>query len=74
MLWIGQLQLQRLLRPDKGIRRHMHSSLEWPVDLTHGYRMAVMIAAGGNALGLLVALGLPHPPEPEDSESSARRW
>ena len=43
-------------------------------DLTHGYRMAVMIAAGGNALGLLVALGLPHPPEPEDSESSARRW
>jgi MFS transporter, OFA family, oxalate/formate antiporter len=43
-------------------------------DLTHGYRTAVMIAAGGNALGLLVALGLPHPPEPEDSESSARRW
>jgi len=43
-------------------------------DLTRGYRMAVMIAAGGNALGLLVALGLPHPPEPEDSESSARRW
>jgi OFA family oxalate/formate antiporter-like MFS transporter len=43
-------------------------------DLTQGYRTAVMIAAGGNALGLLVALGLPHPPEPEDSESSARRW
>jgi hypothetical protein len=43
-------------------------------DLTQGYRTAVMIAAGGNALGLLVALGLPHPPEPEDSESSGRRW
>lgn len=43
-------------------------------DLTQGYRTAVMIAAGGNALGLLVALGLPHPPEPEDSESSARLW
>ena len=43
-------------------------------DLTQGYRMAVIIAAAGNALGLLVALGLPHPPEPEDCESSARRW
>jgi len=29
-------------------------------DLTHGYGSAVLIAAGGNALGILVALGLPH--------------
>ena len=42
-------------------------------DLTQGYRAAIMIAAGGNALGLLVALGLPRPPELEDSESSPRR-
>ncbi len=28
-------------------------------DLTRGYDVAVMIAAGGNALGVLVALGLP---------------
>ena len=42
-------------------------------DLTQGYRAAIMIAAGGNALGLLVALGLPPPPELEDSESSPRR-
>ncbi|HYB69342.1 MAG TPA: hypothetical protein VEH80_01655, partial [Candidatus Bathyarchaeia archaeon] len=28
-------------------------------DLTHGYGAAVLIAAGGNALGVLVALGLP---------------
>jgi len=28
-------------------------------DLTHGYGTAVLIAAGGNALGVLVALGLP---------------
>jgi len=28
-------------------------------DLTQGYGAAVMIAAGGNALGILVALGLP---------------
>ena len=41
-------------------------------DLTQGYRAAVMIAAGGNALGLLVALGLPRPSEAEDSESSRR--
>ena len=42
-------------------------------DLTQGYRAAVMIAAGGNALGVLVALSLPRPPEPADSESSPRR-
>ena len=41
-------------------------------DLTQGYRTAIMIAAGGNALGLLVALGLPPPPELEDSEVSSR--
>jgi hypothetical protein len=28
-------------------------------DLTQGYGVAVVIAAGGNALGILVALGLP---------------
>jgi MFS transporter, OFA family, oxalate/formate antiporter len=28
-------------------------------DLTHGYGSAILIAAGGNALGILVALGLP---------------
>ena len=29
-------------------------------DLTRGYGSAILIAAGGNALGILVALGLPH--------------
>ncbi len=29
-------------------------------DLTQGYETAVLIAAGGNVLGVLVALGLPH--------------
>ena len=29
-------------------------------DLTQGYGAAVLIAAGGNALGVLVSLGLPH--------------
>ena len=33
-------------------------------DLTHGYGMAVLIAAGGNALGILVAVGLPRHEEP----------
>jgi OFA family oxalate/formate antiporter-like MFS transporter len=42
-------------------------------DLTQGYRTAIMIAAGGNALGFLVALGLPPRPEPQDSERSPRR-
>ncbi len=28
-------------------------------DLTQGYAAAILIAAGGNALGMLVALGLP---------------
>jgi MFS family permease len=30
-------------------------------DLTQGYGVAILIAAGGNALGALVALGLPRP-------------
>jgi OFA family oxalate/formate antiporter-like MFS transporter len=29
-------------------------------DLTRGYGSAIIIAAAGNALGILVALGLPH--------------
>ena len=29
-------------------------------DLTHGYGSAIIIAAAGNALGVLVAVGLPH--------------
>jgi len=33
-------------------------------DLTQGYGTAVMIAAGGNALGVLVALGLPRQGKP----------
>ena len=28
-------------------------------DLTHGYGVAVLIAGGSNALGIVVALGLP---------------
>jgi hypothetical protein len=31
----------------------------WLFDLTRGYAIAVLIAAGGNALGVLIALGLP---------------
>ena len=34
-------------------------------DLTHGYGAAVLIAAGANVLGILVALGLPRRAEPE---------
>ena len=33
-------------------------------DLTHGYGVAVLIAAGGNALGVLVSLGLPRQAAP----------
>jgi hypothetical protein len=29
-------------------------------DLTQGYGVAIVIAAGGNVLGIIVALGLPH--------------
>jgi MFS family permease len=36
-------------------------------DLTHGYGVAILIAAGGNALGIVVALGLP------DSRAERRR-
>jgi MFS family permease len=38
-------------------------------DLTQGYRVAVLIAASGNALGILVALGLPRPAEPAHDEN-----
>jgi MFS family permease len=33
----------------------------WLFDRTQGYGTAVMIAAGGNVLGVLIALGLPRP-------------
>jgi MFS family permease len=33
-------------------------------DLTHGYQTAVLIAAGGNVLGILVGLGLPRQGRP----------
>jgi hypothetical protein len=29
-------------------------------DLTQGYGVAIVIAAGGNTVGILVSLGLPH--------------
>jgi OFA family oxalate/formate antiporter-like MFS transporter len=35
-------------------------------DLTHGYGAAVLIAAGANGLGILVALGLPRQGAPRD--------
>jgi OFA family oxalate/formate antiporter-like MFS transporter len=38
-------------------------------DLTHGYGTAVLIAAGGNALGILVAVGLPRHEKPRRSTS-----
>jgi MFS transporter, OFA family, oxalate/formate antiporter len=37
-------------------------------DVTHGYAVAILIAGGGNALGILVALGLPR--QKEDRRSS----
>jgi OFA family oxalate/formate antiporter-like MFS transporter len=40
-------------------------------DLTRSYRMAVLIAAGGNALGVLVALGLPRQ-RPRGAEAPLR--
>ncbi|HTI55717.1 MAG TPA: MFS transporter [Verrucomicrobiae bacterium] len=40
-------------------------------DLTHGYGAAVLIAGGSNALGMLVALGLPRQPTgPDRSRAS----
>ena len=36
-------------------------------DLTGGYGAAVLLAAGGNAVGVLVALGLPRPHAPASS-------
>lgn len=37
----------------------------WLFDRTQGYGTAVLIAAGGNVLGVLIALGLPRPGAPE---------
>ena len=37
-------------------------------DLTQGYGTAILIAAGGNALGILVALGLPRLRTPRDGK------
>jgi OFA family oxalate/formate antiporter-like MFS transporter len=46
-------------------------------DLTQGYGVAIVIAAGGNVLGILVALGLPHQraarTEPARPETAAAR-
>jgi MFS transporter, OFA family, oxalate/formate antiporter len=41
-------------------------------DLTQGYGAAVLIAAGGNAFGILVALGLPRQGTPR--AEARRRW
>ena len=40
-------------------------------DLTQGYGAAVLIAAGGNALGVLVALGLPRQDAPRAADPDA---
>jgi MFS transporter, OFA family, oxalate/formate antiporter len=40
-------------------------------DLTHGYGTAVLIAAGANALGVLVALGLPRQGKPSGRQAAA---
>lgn len=42
-------------------------------DLTHGYGAAVLIAAGGNVLGVLVALGLPRQGTPRAEARADRR-
>jgi len=39
-------------------------------DLTHGYGTAVLIAAGGNALGILVTVGLPRHEKPRKATST----
>jgi MFS family permease len=39
-------------------------------DLTQSYRTAVLISAGGNALGILIALGLPRHGAPRLTERS----
>jgi hypothetical protein len=39
-------------------------------DLTQGYAVAVLIAAGGNAVGIVIALGLP---DSRDRIRAARR-
>ena len=40
-------------------------------DLTQGYGVAVLIAAGANALGVLVALGLPRQDAPRAAHPDA---
>jgi len=40
-------------------------------DLTRGYGSAILIAAGGNALGILVALGLPRQSAPAERQPTA---
>jgi OFA family oxalate/formate antiporter-like MFS transporter len=42
-------------------------------DLTQGYGVAVLIAAGGNALGVLVALGLPRQGTPRGEPARVQR-
>jgi MFS transporter, OFA family, oxalate/formate antiporter len=41
-------------------------------DLTQGYETAILIAAGGNALGVLVALGLPRQRPPRAADARLR--
>jgi len=40
-------------------------------DVTQSYRTAVMISAGGNVLGILIALGLPRQGASRPAERSA---
>jgi MFS transporter, OFA family, oxalate/formate antiporter len=42
-------------------------------DVTQGYAAAILIAAGGNALGVVVALGLPRPSIPADRSRGTPR-
>ena len=40
-------------------------------DVTQSYRLAVMISAGGNVVGVLIALGLPRQGVSRPAERSA---
>jgi MFS family permease len=42
-------------------------------DVTKGYAVAILIAGGGNALGILVALGLPHERVMDEPARAGRR-
>ena len=42
----------------------------WLFDLTQGYRIAILIAAAGNVVGVLVSLGLPREREVERPASA----